>query len=320
MQAPLKHHDVVTAIPTRDPETVRGDIRKQVYAHHQPPTTRPSCLDKLKDREIDGTDSATRYDIATAGWEPEPRYTAVQDNIDTTQLADELDTPSAQLSGTAFNTDGRPFVGYLPPAASRKYIGTSTTPLAGVLTDLHPSQPPESGLTVIRLAEPHVGLPDPDPVDLVDAAPASGVPDDEAGWLSLLLITAAWCPVPAPDPGFLQLHPGSDNDIAAKRTESPAAVHLHSPTPTRRTMRFTADVDDTATDRFRSLEADRVPIPAIHQRDDGDWYVTAAHLETVISELLADGMSVCVTPVIEARDLPADVRPADAPTLPWHID
>jgi hypothetical protein len=85
-------------------------------------------------------------------------------------------------------------------------------------------------------------------------------------------------------------------------------------------MRFTADVDDTATYRFRSLEADRVPIPAIHQRDDGDWYVTTAHLETVITGLLADGLSVSVTPIIEVRDLPADVRPADAPPLPWHTD
>jgi hypothetical protein len=154
----------------------------------------------------------------------------------------------------------------------------------------------------------------------VDAAPASGVPDDEAGWLSLSLITAAWCPVPAPDPGFLQLQPGSDNGIDASRTDVPAAVHLHSPTPTRRTMRFTADVDDTATDRFRSLEADRVPIPAIRQRNEDDWYVTAAHLGTVITALLADGLSVTVTPVIEARDLPTDVRPADALPLPWHTD
>jgi len=76
MQAQLTRHDVVTAIPTRDPDTVRGDLRTQVYAHHEPPTTGPSYLDELKDREIDGTDSATRYDIATAGWEPEPRYTA----------------------------------------------------------------------------------------------------------------------------------------------------------------------------------------------------------------------------------------------------
>jgi hypothetical protein len=319
MQAPLTRHDVVTAIPTRDPETVRGDLRRQVYAHHEPPTTGPSYLDELKDCEIDGTDSATRYDIATAGWEPEPRYTAFQDNIDTTQLADELDTLYAQLSGAAFDTDGLPFIGYLPPAASRKYIGTSTTPLAGVVTDLHPFPPPETGPTAIQLAETHAGLPDPDPVDLTDAAPASGIPDNEAGWLSVSLITSAWCPVPAPDPGYLQLYPGSDNGIAAKRTESPAAVHLHSPTPTRRTMRFTAAVDDTATDRFRSLEADRVPIPAI-QRDDDDWYVTAAHLETVITELLADGLSVTVTPIIEARDLPADVRPADAPPLPWHTD
>jgi len=73
MQALLTRHDVVTAIPTRDPETVRGDLRRQVYAHHQPPTTGPSHLNELKDLEIDGTDSATRYHIATAGWEPEPR-------------------------------------------------------------------------------------------------------------------------------------------------------------------------------------------------------------------------------------------------------
>jgi hypothetical protein len=99
-----------------------------------------------------------------------------------------------------------------------------------------------------------------------------------------------------------------------------AAVHLHSPSPTRRTMRFTADIDGTAIDRFRSLEPDRVPIPAIHQRDDGDWYVTVAHLETVVTALLADGLSVSVTPVIEARDLHTDVRPADAPPLPWHTD
>ena len=85
-------------------------------------------------------------------------------------------------------------------------------------------------------------------------------------------------------------------------------------------MRFTADIDGTAIDRFRSLEPDRVPIPAIHQRDDGDWYVTVAHLETVVTALLADGLSVTVTPVIEARDLPTDVRPADAPPLPWHTD
>jgi hypothetical protein len=62
-----------------------------------------------------------------------------------------------------------------------------------------------------------------------------------------------------------------------------------------------------------------VPILANHQRDD-DWYVNAAHLETVITELLADGISVTITPIIEARDLPADVRPADAPPLPWHTD
>jgi hypothetical protein len=67
------------------------------------------------------------------------------------------------------------------------------------------------------------------------------------------------------------------------------------------------------------LEADRVPIPAIHQRDD-DWYVTATHLKTIVTELLADGLSVSVTPVIEARDLPPNVRPADAPPLPWHTD
>jgi len=85
-------------------------------------------------------------------------------------------------------------------------------------------------------------------------------------------------------------------------------------------MRFTADVDDTATDRFRSLEADRVPIPAIRQRNEDGWYVTAAHLGTVITALLADGLSVTVTPVIEARDLPTDVRPADALPLPWHTD
>jgi hypothetical protein len=36
------------------------------------------------------------------------------------------------------------------------------------------------------------------------------------------------------------------------------------------------------------LEADRLPIPPVHQRDD-DWYVTKAHLETVITELLAEG-------------------------------
>jgi hypothetical protein len=52
-----------------------------VYAHHKPPTTGPSYLDELKAREIDATDSATRYDIATAGWEPDPRYSAFQDNI-----------------------------------------------------------------------------------------------------------------------------------------------------------------------------------------------------------------------------------------------
>ena len=118
MQAPLTRHDVVTAIPARDPETVRGDLRRQVYAHHHPPTIGPSYLDDLKDREIDSTDSATRYDIATAGWEPEPRYTAFQDNIDTTHLADELDTLYAQLSGAAVDADGRPFIGYLLPAAS----------------------------------------------------------------------------------------------------------------------------------------------------------------------------------------------------------
>jgi len=320
MQAPLTHHDVVTAIPTRDPETVRGDLRRQVYAHHQPPTTGPSYLDDLKDLEIGGTDSATRYDIATAGWEPEPRYNAFQDNIDTTQLADEIETLSTQLKGAPFDTDGIPFIGYLPPAASRKYIGTSTTPLAGVVTDLHPSPIPETGPTAIQLAETHAGLPDPEPVDLTDAAPASGVPDDEAGWLSLSLVTAAWCPVPAPDRGFLQIHTGSENGIDATRTDTQAAVHLHSPTPTRRTIRFTADVDDTAIDRFRALEADRVPIPAIHQRDDGDWSVTAAHLGTIVTELLADGLSVSVTPVIEARDLPTDVRPAIAPPLPWHTD
>jgi hypothetical protein len=84
-------------------------------------------------------------------------------------------------------------------------------------------------------------------------------------------------------------------------------------------MWFTADVDDTATDRFRSLEADRVPILAILPCDD-DWYVTAAHLETVINDLLADGLSVSVTPVIEARDFAADLRLVDAPPLPWHTD
>jgi len=49
----------------------------------------------------------------------------------------------------------------------------------------------ETGPTTIQLTKTHAGLPDTDPVDLADAAPASGVPDDEAGWLSLSLITAA---------------------------------------------------------------------------------------------------------------------------------
>jgi hypothetical protein len=143
-------------------------------------------------------DSATRYDIARAGWEPEPRYTAFQDNVNTTQLADELDTLYAQLSGAAFDIDGVPFIGYLPPAASRKHMGTSTTPLAGVVTGLHPFPLPETGPTAIQLAETRVGLSDPDPIDLVDATPSSGVPDDEAGWLSLSVVTAAWGPVPRP--------------------------------------------------------------------------------------------------------------------------
>jgi hypothetical protein len=69
--------------------------------------------------------------------------------------------------------------------------------------------------------------------------------------------------VPAPDLGFIQLHPDSDNGIAATRTETQAAINLYLSTPTRRTMRFAADVDDTATDRFTSLEAGRVSIPAI---------------------------------------------------------
>jgi len=39
------------------------------------------------------------------------------------------------------------------------------------------------------------------------------------------------------------------------------------------------------------------------QQLDLDWYITAAHLETVITQLPAAGLSVSVTPVIEARDL-----------------
>ena len=40
MQAPLTWLDVVTTIPTYDPDTVRFDLRKQVYAtiSRQPPS------------------------------------------------------------------------------------------------------------------------------------------------------------------------------------------------------------------------------------------------------------------------------------------
>ena len=75
-----------------------------------------------------------------------------------------------------------------------------------------------------------------------------------------------------------------------------------------------------AIDRFRALEADRVPIAAIPPCDDGDWYVTAAHLETVITELLADELSLSFMPIIRARDFPTDVRPVYAPPLSWNTD
>jgi len=78
----------------------------------------------------------------------------------------------------------------------------------------------ETGPTTIQLTETHAGLPDTDPVDLADAAPASGVPDDEAGWLSLSLITAAWCPVPA-------LTEGSSSSTPAATTASTP----HGPRP-----------------------------------------------------------------------------------------
>jgi hypothetical protein len=60
MQDSLTRHDAVTAIPTRDPDMVRVDLRKQVYAHQEPPTTAPSHFDELKDRKIDGTDAAAQ--------------------------------------------------------------------------------------------------------------------------------------------------------------------------------------------------------------------------------------------------------------------
>jgi hypothetical protein len=318
MQTPPTRHDVVTAIPTHDPDTVRFDLRKQVYAHHEPPTTGPSRLAELKTHEIDGTATATQYDITTAGWDPEPRYTAFQDNIDPSRLRDQLDTLYDVLTGDTFDHAGRPFIGSLPPAVARKYLTTAHSLILGVITDTAPTATATAPPSAIRLQDLHAGLPDPEPVSLTPAATPSGAPDDATGWLNLSLLTAAWCPVPAPDPGFLHLHPDS-GDVAATRTDTQAAVHLHSPTPTRRTMRYRADVDDTAADRFTSLDAERVPIPAVLQRD-GDWYVTAAHLRSVISTLLTDGVDVSVTTVIEARDLPTDVRPADAPPLPWHSD
>jgi len=82
-------------------------------------------------------------------------------------------------------------------------------------------------------------------------------------------------------------------------------------------MLFEADVDDKALSTIKELDDDRVPIPAVTQ-DTNSWYVSEEHLTEVLATLLEEGHTVSVTPVIEARDLPAERTSADAPPLPWH--
>lgn len=82
-------------------------------------------------------------------------------------------------------------------------------------------------------------------------------------------------------------------------------------------MLFEADVDDKALSTIEELDDNRVPIPAVTQ-DSDSWYVSEEHLTEVLATLLEKSHTVSVTPVIEARDLPAEVRSADAPPLPWH--
>lgn len=318
----LTHADTVTAVPTSPERDVQNDLRKLVYAHRTPPTTGPSKLERLKDQEIDGTDGATHYDIATAGWDPEPRYNAFQDNIDADRLDAELETLSTFITDTAAEEDSIPLVGYVPPAAARKYFNIPSNEhssvdglLMGTVTDFYPTPIPDGGPAALRFKDVHAGLPDPDVAAIDDSARPGDVPS-ESGWLSLSLLAVAWCPVPAPDDGPLHIQLSTDITITRDESHTPA-VHLHSPTPTRRTMLFEADVDDKARSTMEELDDDRVPIPAVIQ-DSDSWYVSKEHLTEVLATLLEEGHTVSVTPVIEARDLPAEVRPADAPPLPWH--
>jgi len=76
----LTRADVVTAVPILSEGEVQNDLRKLVYMYRNPPIIGPSELEKPKEQEIEGTNVATHYNSATAGWEPEPRYNAFQDN------------------------------------------------------------------------------------------------------------------------------------------------------------------------------------------------------------------------------------------------
>lgn len=326
--------DVATAIPNKSSDAIRGDLRTHVYAHADPPVDGPSHLEELKDQPIDGHPDATEYDTVTAGWEPEPNYRAFQDNVNESRLDDELDPLEAYLHGNPFAADGTPIIAYLPPAAARKYLngGPLTThgPLiAGVVTDVHApvaADPP----TAIQLTPLHADLTDdPTPVEFTDDASPDGRAGD-AGWVNTRLLTAAWCLVPHTPDTALHLEP---SDTAADITASRAApdeadVHLHSPTPTQRTMTFTADIDGQALEVFDTLaDTGSRPIPAVShvepdpwlssEAPDDYWTVANDHLTRVLDAILEAGHTVTLPPEIEARYLPDTFIPDDTPPLPW---
>ena len=318
----LTRVDAVTAVPTSSESDVQNDLRKLVYAYRDPPATGPSDLERLKEQEIEGTDGATHYDSATAGWEPEPRYNAFQDNVDVTQLEAELDTLSEFVTSTPFEDHSVPLVGYLPPAVARESLNipseqhSNADGLAmGTVTNLYPTPIPDSGPRALQLEDIQTGLSDPT-VAAIDESARPGDAPAESGWLSLSLLAAAWCPVPAPDDGALHIQPSNDINRCSKRGPHPSSSPPLS-NAGEAYMLFEADVNDKALSTIEELDDNRVPIPAVTQ-DSDSWYVSEEHLTGVLATLLEEGHTISVTPVIEARDLPAEVRSADAPPLPWH--
>lgn len=327
---------VTTAIPNRDPDAVQRDLRSHVYAHVDPPTDGPSQLEELKDTSVDGHPGATEFDAVTAGWEPEPKHCAYRDNVDEPLLEDAIDTLEAYLYGRPFDTDGAAIVAYLPPAAGRKYLhgdaATANGPvISGVVTDIH-GHHEDTSQTAIQLAELHTSITDNTvPAAFTADASPPGLAGD-TGWVQTNLLSAVWCLVPHTPNAALHLQPTDTTDTSATATRGPPAeadLHLHSPSPTDRTMRFTAETAPEVLEVLESLaDSSTPPIRSVthvetdpwfsDDEPDDYWTVANDHLIRVLDAILETGYSVSLTLEIEARYLPDSYRPDDAPPLPWH--